>query len=104
MPYKTVILTRKNILRRDGHKCGYCGRGDLPLTIDHIVPKSKGGDESWDNLVSACLPCNNRKGNRNPIEAGMELRIRTYMPSHVMFVKNNAGRIEETWKPYLFQS
>lgn len=89
-------------MKRDGHKCAYCGRGDLPLTIDHVIPKSKGGDESWENLVAACLPCNNRKGDRSPEEAHMQLRIRAYTPNHIMFIKNSAGRVDETWKPYLF--
>lgn len=104
VPYKRIILTRRNILKRDNHKCVYCGRGDLPLTIDHIIPKSKGGDDSWDNLVSACLPCNNKKGDRTPDEADMILRVKPYVPNHIIFIKNNAGRVEETWKPYLFQS
>lgn len=89
-------------MKRDGHKCAYCGRGDLPLTIDHVIPKSKGGDESWDNLVAACLPCNNKKGDRSPEDANMQLRIRAYTPNHIMFIKNSAGRVDETWKPYLF--
>jgi 5-methylcytosine-specific restriction endonuclease McrA len=102
VPYKKIILTRRNILKRDGHKCAYCGRGDLPLTIDHVIPKSKGGDESWENLVAACLPCNNRKGDRTPDEVDMQLRIRPYTPNHIMFIKTSAGRVDETWKPYLF--
>ncbi len=102
VPYKKIILTRRNILKRDGHKCAYCGRGDLPLTIDHVIPKSKGGDESWENLVAACLPCNNRKGDRIPDEVDMQLRIRPYTPNHIMFIKTSAGRVDETWKPYLF--
>ncbi|MDQ7816123.1 MAG: HNH endonuclease [Melioribacteraceae bacterium] len=102
VPYKKIILTRRNILKRDGHKCAYCGRGDLPLTIDHVIPKSKGGDESWENLVAACLPCNNRKGDRTPDEVEMHLRIRPYTPNHIMFIKNTVGRVDETWKPYLF--
>ncbi len=103
VPYKKIILTRRNILKRDGHKCAYCGRGDLPLTIDHVIPKSKGGDDSWENLVAACLPCNNKKGDRTPEEAGMNLRIKPYAPNHIMFIKSAVTRIEETWKPYLFQ-
>lgn len=103
VPYKKIILTRRNILKRDGHKCAYCGRGDLPLTIDHVIPKSKGGDDSWENLVAACLPCNNKKGDRTPEEAEMKLRIKPYTPNHIMFIKSAVGRMEEAWKPYLFQ-
>jgi 5-methylcytosine-specific restriction endonuclease McrA len=104
VPYKKIILTRRNILKRDGHKCVYCGRADLPLTIDHILPKSKGGDDSWENLVAACLPCNNRKGNRILEDAGMRLKIKPYTPNHIMFMRHSAGRLEETWKQYLFQA
>ncbi len=103
IPYKKIILTRKNILKRDNHRCAYCGRGDLPLTIDHVIPKSKGGDDSWENLVAACLPCNNKKGDRTPEEAGMRLRIKPYAPNHIMFIKSTVAKIDETWKPYLFQ-
>lgn len=104
VPYKKIILTRRNILKRDGHKCGYCGRADLPLTIDHVIPKSKGGDDCWENLVAACLPCNNRKGNRSPEESKLKLKIKPYTPSHIMFIKNSAGRLDDSWKQYLFQS
>ncbi|MGC8654298.1 MAG: HNH endonuclease, partial [Candidatus Kryptoniota bacterium] len=62
VPHKRVILSRKNILRRDGNRCQYCGRGDLPLTVDHIIPKTRGGEDSWENLVCACIRCNNKKG------------------------------------------
>ncbi|MFA5404335.1 MAG: HNH endonuclease, partial [Ignavibacteria bacterium] len=54
VPFKKIILSRKNILRRDNHKCQYCG-STVNLTIDHIIPKSKGGDETWENLVTACI-------------------------------------------------
>lgn len=102
IPYKKIILTRKNILKRDHHKCGYCGRSDLPLTIDHIKPSSRGGEDTWENLVTACLPCNNKKGDRTPTEAGLNLVIRPYAPSHLMFLKNSVNRLEDSWKPYLF--
>ncbi len=103
MPYKKIVLSRKNILKRDNHKCAYCGRGDLPLTIDHILPKSRGGEDNWENLAAACLPCNNKKGDRTPREAGMELRIKPYAPNHITYLVNSMGRLEESWKPYLFQ-
>ncbi len=104
VPYKRVVLTRKNILRRDSYKCSYCGRGDLPLTIDHIIPKSKGGSDSWENLVCACTSCNNKKGDRTPEEADMMLRNRPFKPSHIMFIKNVVGKLDESWKPYLYLS
>lgn len=104
IPYKKIILTRKNILRRDNHKCAYCGRGDLPLTIDHVIPRSRGGDDIWENLVAACLPCNSKKGDRTPDEANMPLRIKPYAPNHIMFIRNSIGRMDEEWKPYLFQA
>lgn len=104
LPYKKIILTRKNILKRDRHKCAYCGRGDLPLTIDHIIPKSRGGDDTWENLVAACLPCNNKKGDRTPEEANIKLKIKPYVPNHIMFIRNTVGRLDDNWKPYLFQA
>ena len=104
VPYKRVVLTRKNILRRDSYKCAYCGRSDLPLTIDHIVPRAKGGNDSWENLICACTICNNKKGDRTPLEASMELLYRPFKPSHIMFIKNVVGKLDENWKPYLYLS
>jgi 5-methylcytosine-specific restriction endonuclease McrA len=104
VPYKRVVLTRKNILRRDNYKCAYCGRSDLPLTIDHILPKAKGGTDSWENLICACTLCNNKKGDRTPVEARMELLYRPFRPSHIMFIKNVVGKLDENWKPYLYLS
>ncbi|GIV61325.1 MAG: HNH endonuclease [Rhodothermaceae bacterium] len=101
VPYKRILLTRKNVLRRDHFRCQYCGSREQ-LTIDHIVPKSRGGADTWENLVAACVPCNNRKGNRTPEEAGMPLRRRPFRPSHVMFIRDYVGSVDETWKPYLF--
>ncbi len=104
VPYKKVVLTRKNILRRDGFKCVYCGRSDIPLTIDHIIPKARGGDDTWENLVSACTICNNKKGDRTPDEAKMRLMFQPFKPSHIVFIKNVVGRLDERWKPYLYLS
>ena len=104
VPYKKIIISRRNILMRDGHKCAYCGRGDLVLTIDHIVPKSRGGEDVWENLAAACLPCNNKKGDRTPEEAGMQLKIKPYAPNQVLFIRNSVNRISKNWKPYLFQA
>jgi 5-methylcytosine-specific restriction endonuclease McrA len=102
VPFKKIILSRKNILRRDGHRCLYCGRGDIPLTLDHVVPLSRGGEESWENLVCACVKCNNRKGDRTPEEANMPLRRRPMRPNHVTFISHFVSSLDERWKPYLF--
>ena len=102
VPYKKIILSRKNILRRDGHRCLFCGRGDLPLTLDHVVPLSRGGDDSWENLVCACVKCNNKKGDRTPEEARMPLRRKPMRPNHVTFIRHFVSTLDERWKPYLF--
>lgn len=104
IPYKKIVLSRKNILRRDAYKCQYCKRGDVPLTIDHIVPKSKSGDDSWENLVAACVKCNNKKGDRTPEEAKMSLFKKPTKPSHITFMKHFVGRIDEEWKPFLYMN
>ena len=104
IPYKKIILSRKNILRRDSHRCQYCGRGDIHLTVDHITPKAKSGEDTWENLVTACVDCNNRKGNRTPDEAHMKLLRRPMKPNHVTFIRHFVGTIDERWKPYLFMN
>lgn len=103
VPYKRVLLTRKNVIRRDGHRCQYCGASDR-ITIDHVMPRSRGGKDTWTNLVAACVPCNNRKGNHTPKEAGMELARQPFRPSYVMYIRDFVGSLEQTWKPYLFLS
>ncbi len=102
VPVKKVELSRKNILRRDAHRCQYCGIVKPPLTIDHVMPKSRGGLDAWENLVCACVKCNVKKGNRTPEEASMKLSKTPRRPSHVTFIKNLSGDLDEGWKPYLF--
>jgi len=104
VPYKKIILSRKNILRRDGHRCQYCGRHDVPLTVDHIIPRAKSGEETWENLVAACVDCNNRKDDRTPEEAHMRLHRKPMRPNHVTFIRHFVGNIDERWKPYLFMN
>lgn len=101
VPYKRIMLSRKNVLRRDRFRCQYCSSRDK-LTIDHVIPKSRGGRDTWENLVAACTRCNNRKGNRTPDEANMRLLRKPFRPSHVMFIRDYVGTLDETWKPYLF--
>ncbi|KRO92808.1 HNH endonuclease [Cyanobium sp. T1G-Tous] len=73
VPYKPLPLTRRNLFHRDGHRCQYCGASAEQLSVDHVVPRSRGGLDTWENVTTACLPCNVRKGNRTPREAAMPL-------------------------------
>ncbi len=102
VPFKTIELSRKNILRRDDNRCHYCGKKSLEMTIDHIIPKSRGGMDSWENLITACIRCNNRKGNRTPEEANMPLLARPKKPNHILFIRQSMGALDENWKPFLF--
>jgi 5-methylcytosine-specific restriction endonuclease McrA len=81
VPYQPMPLTRRNVLQRDGHRCQYCGYQGDKLSIDHVLPRSRGGPDSWENVITACLPCNVRKGNRTPPEAGMALDRQPRRPS-----------------------
>lgn len=105
VPYRPLPLTRRHIFQRDGHLCQYCGAGPEALSIDHVVPRSRGGSDSWDNVTTACLPCNVRKGNRTPSEAGMPLlRAPRRPPSGLSFEAGrriHAGQHQE-WAKYVF--
>jgi 5-methylcytosine-specific restriction endonuclease McrA len=67
-------LTRMEVFSRDGHMCQYCGRQTRQLTLDHVIPRFRGGQHTWENVVSACVSCNRKKAGRTPEEAGMKLR------------------------------
>ncbi len=73
-PRPRLRLSRKEIFARDNWSCAYCGKVTRDLTIDHVVPRHRGGPHTWENLVSACKPCNHRKAGRTPAEARMKLR------------------------------
>ena len=73
-PHPRVKLTKREVFRRDKYTCQYCGQRSAVLTIDHVMPRHRGGRHSWTNLVTACPTCNRRKGGRTPTEAGMALR------------------------------
>jgi 5-methylcytosine-specific restriction endonuclease McrA len=79
--WKVPPVNRREVLRRDKHQCQYCG-SIKQLTLDHVIPRSKGGKHSWDNVVIACEPCNSRKGDRTPLEASMVLRTMPKAPIH----------------------
>lgn len=94
--------TRKNILKRDGYRCQYCGTKIGPMTVDHIIPKTMGGRETWENLVCACVKCNTRKGNRSLKEAHFEL-IRVPRKPHFFYLLHNIVKAPDpSWRPYLF--
>ena len=79
--YRHPPVTRKGVLKRDRHRCAYCGK--TASTIDHLLPKSRGGGMSWLNLVAACPPCNGAKKNRTPDEAGMPLLFEPFVPTRI---------------------
>ena len=106
IPLQTRALSRKNILLRDRNTCQFCGRifPAADLTLDHVVPRSRGGMTSWENLVACCHGCNNRKGDRTPEEAGLRL-IRRPRPFNLhtnRHLMRMLGRAEEKWRKYLF--
>ena len=79
-PRRERRLTRHEVFRRDGYMCQYCRRQTKDLTLDHVVPRRKGGKHVWENVVGACIPCNNRKAGRTPEEAGMKLVRQPFAP------------------------
>ena len=106
IPQQTRSLSRKNILMRDKYTCQYCLKV-MPageLTLDHVMPRSRGGPSTWENLVACCHPCNNRKGNRTPEEAKFSLLkppkpFSLHTSRHLMRL---LARSDEQWRKYLF--
>jgi 5-methylcytosine-specific restriction endonuclease McrA len=94
-------ISRRALFARDGWRCVYCGNGGSRLTLDHVVPRSRGGESVWENVVTACAPCNHRKGNRTLEEARMELLQLPKPPAPVLFIHLAASRIPTGWQPYL---
>ena len=106
IPVQTRALSRKNILVRDRYTCQYCQR-TLPsseLTLDHVIPRSRTGETAWENLVSCCHPCNNRKGNRTPEEAGMRLlrQPRPFSLHTSRHLMRLLAKSDDQWRKYLF--
>ena len=101
-PRPSVKLSKSEIFRRDAYVCQYCGKKTIELTIDHIVPRSKGGSHSWDNLITACPKCNTKKGAKTKKEANMELLSIPKTPSASAFYmfKKYLNK-NETWLPYI---
>lgn len=87
-------INRSRLFKRDGHKCGYCG-SKKNLTVDHIIPKSRGGGNTWTNLVTCCSQCNSRKDNKTPEEANMKLNVTPYSPNIFSEIINSS--VEHVW-------
>lgn len=95
-----VPFNRRNILRRDTYTCQYCGASN-DLTLDHVMPRSRGGRHSWDNVVAACRTCNQRKGDKTPAEAKMPLRNRPHAPSFGVYAHGQFAHWQPEWAQYI---
>jgi 5-methylcytosine-specific restriction endonuclease McrA len=99
---RQVPLSRRGVLRRDEHRCAYCGKS--ATTIDHVIPRSRGGEDSWENLVACCLRCNNVKSNRTPGEMGWTLGIHPKAPYGTSWWVRGTERGMPQWAEYLGHS
>jgi 5-methylcytosine-specific restriction endonuclease McrA len=96
-------ITRRAVFARDGWACQYCG-SRTSLTVDHVIPRSKGGSSEWENIVASCAPCNRRKGDRLVNQAGMSLRRKPRVPRPEIFIHVASPTIPTAWKAYLPQA
>lgn len=100
VPYRTTMaVSRKRVLAREHHRCAYCSR--RATTIDHVVPRSLGGPDTWENLVAACEPCNTRKGSRTLDQLGWRLEFTPAAPTRIEWLVVGFARVDESWQPYL---
>lgn len=100
VPYRRqTALSRRALFARDGNSCQYCG--GLADSIDHVMPRSRGGAHTWDNVAAACRPCNLAKRDRTPEEAGMRLARAPRPPRASAWMVVSTGAVPEDWKPYL---
>ena len=94
-------ISRRALFARDNWRCVYCGTVGGRLTLDHVVPRSRGGDSVWENVVTSCAPCNLRKGNRLPEEVSMTPTVPPRAPAPALFIRLAAPSIPTGWRPYL---
>jgi 5-methylcytosine-specific restriction endonuclease McrA len=94
-------ITRKAVLARDSWTCQYCGTSKPGLTVDHVIPRSRGGKSVWENIVASCASCNRRKGNRLPREVKMHPRKNPRAPGPTVFIRIAAPTIPPAWQQYL---
>jgi len=101
-PRRQVRLTKRELLRRDGYACQYCGKHAPYMTIDHVIPRSRGGDHTWHNLVAACPSCNHRKGGRTLTEAHMNLFSKpAEPPSSAYYLFESHLENNQEWTPFI---
>jgi 5-methylcytosine-specific restriction endonuclease McrA len=98
-------LTRLEIFNRDRFTCQYCGKQTHQLTIDHVIPRYRGGPHTWENMVSACPSCNRRKAGRTPAEASMKLLHSPGQPreNHRFYIPHSYSQVRQEWQKYLLQ-
>lgn len=96
---RSVPVSRRGVLRRDAQRCGYCGTH--ASTIDHVLPRSRGGADSWENLVACCLRCNNTKGDRTPQEMGWSMRVQPRAPHGTAWLVRGVERAQPQWEEFL---
>jgi 5-methylcytosine-specific restriction endonuclease McrA len=104
VPHRIPLpLTRRTVMARDRYTCQYCGTQPAKsnLTLDHVTPRSRGGSTHWDNVVTACIPCNQRKGDRTPHEAGLRLLARPDRPRYAALVLLGRAQGYEAWQKYI---
>lgn len=100
VPYlRGSSVSRRGVFARDNHQCQYCG--DVADSIDHVMPRSRGGAHEWENVAAACRPCNLAKRDRTPDEAGMRLFRPCHAPRPTAWVVVSVTRVPDAWKPYL---
>ena len=102
LKYKDIVLTRRNLLKRDNHRCQYCGKTKKPLTIDHVIPRNRGGRDAWENLVAACMRCNTKKGDFLLKNIDMKLLKKPRKPSKIFHLQSYVNKKQNNWKQYLF--
>ena len=103
VPYRArAALNRRAVFARDGHRCQYCGAA--AESIDHVLPRSRGGQHVWENVVAACRRCNTRKEDRLVHEAGLVLRRRPVAPTELTWIIVAVGTVHPHWEPYLRSS
>jgi len=103
VPQQTVVFTRRNLYKRDRNTCQYCGTrpGTSELTIDHVMPRSRGGLSTWDNCVLACVGCNRKKADRTPLEAGLMLAKEPVQPRWGPILGVPVARVRQSWAKFV---